>query len=107
MVEGRALGKSEARKMIPLAEAENPGKGERYWVNVQGARSWGGPSRRLFSSGLKSWVELHLVDGLREADHLPAKRWSDYSVVWGVQGGVEHGEGTCLERPVRMLLQQS
>ena len=51
--------------------------------------------------------KLQLMDGLREADHLPAKRWSDYSVVWGAEGGVEQGEGACLERPVKMLLQQS
>lgn len=50
---------------------------------------------------------LQLMDGLREADHLPAKRWSDYSVVRGAEGGVEQGEGACLERPGKMLLQES
>ena len=60
--------------------------------------------RGRVSSGAE---KLQLMDGLREADHLPAKRWSDYSVVWGAEGGVEQGEGACLERPVKMLLQQS
>lgn len=46
-------------------------------------------SRGFIHAGLRSWVGLQLVDGLREADHLPTKRWSDYSMVWGAEGGVE------------------
>ena len=89
--------------MDPLAEAEKPGRGEGYWGNVQKVQESGGEC----PVELRSWVGLQLMDGLREADHLPAKRWSDYSVVWGAEGGVEQGEGACLERPVKMLLQQS
>lgn len=50
--------------------------------NVQKARNQGVSVREAEKVGLQ------LVDGLREADHLPAKRWSDYSVVRGAEGGV-------------------
>ena len=72
----------------------------RCGLNVQKGQESGGEC----PVELRSWVGLQLMDGLREADHLPAKRWSDYSVVWGAEGGVEQGEGACLERPVKTLL---
>lgn len=49
---------------------------------MQRARNWElGASRRLWITGGSEKLGLHLVAGLREAEPLPVKGWSDYSVV--------------------------
>lgn len=93
----------QTRKWILWLRQRNQGEERVIGEMCRRARNQGGEC----PVELRSWVGLQLMDGLREADHLPAKRWSDYSVVWGAEGGVEQGEGACLERPVKMLLQQS
>lgn len=64
----------QTRKWIPVAEAEKPGRGRGVLEKCAEGQKSGGECQ-----GAEKRVGLQLVDGLREADHLPAKRWSDYS----------------------------
>lgn len=81
LAEGRCQVCQWGREGLSLAEAET------LWRGLLGkcgkGQECGGGQ---LQEALQSWagkLGLQLVDGLRDADHLLAKSWSDSSVVWG------------------------